>query len=401
MNMQGMDGKDAHPEGHLDGNALCDYAEGALDAHAHAAAEAHLRDCPDCLRELKAVRAYFRELSDLEPVKAPPNFLANVRARLPQPSPWASVFGTLMRPWRAVPVSIAGLTILGVAIISLYVQQRGGITETSVALAPASAQAPEAQAPAQHEAERQAPAPSASEPPAPREEKRKADRFERMAKDDAPAKPSAAPPMPPAGPSPKAAAGASGTSRQAALEYSSSPALADREGWDRKGAEYADEAGNRDEMAAAKEERMDRPAAAPAEKILGNASPDSRETADAAGSGVTSLAKAAPMKKAKSLAPAARPPVPARQSAPAHPAFAVKPRNIQDTTAILSGLRAMGAEILPWNGGTEPGHLLRVPPSMIPELRPYLDRYGSTTQEGSAGPASGGQETVSLRFILP
>jgi hypothetical protein len=441
MIKEGMDGKNAH----LEGNTLCDYAEGALDAHAHAAAEAHLRECPDCLRELKAVRAYFREISDLEPVQAPPNFLANVRARLPQPSPWASIVGAMMRPWRAVPMSIAGLTILGVAIISLYVQQRGGITETSVAMAPArpeaSAPSPEPKAPVPLPAEQSAAegtsgqgaaAPPAPEPrpaddsPTMRHEEPKAAasgasgadaesrglgsrpprQVARLAKGSASGANEAAlrrlaPPaerLADAKPTPMPVAPASKPGKMslesddfapappaAAPQVAADPDRGVREDKAKKDAGYADEAAAMDELASAKEERAEREAA-------------------------PVFAQAAPAKKAKSSAHASRSPAPALSeeapapagaAAPPHPSFTLKPRNVKDTSAVLSGLKAMGAEILPAAAGSGATHRLRVPRSMLPEIRPYLIRYGEADEDGAAAADEDGMPIVSLRFILP
>jgi hypothetical protein len=412
---ESMDGKNAHPGGHLDGNMLCDYAEGALDAHAHAAAESHLRECQDCLRELKAVRTYFRGISDLEPVKAPPNFLANVRARLPQPSPWASIAGALMRPWRAVPMSIAGLTILGVAVISLYVQQRGGITETSLTMTPVSPQAPAEPALVPH---------PASASPSKRDEDAKAAVSNA---DDAKSREAVSPPaervvglakhapherndaalkrfQPPAerlaDAAPKPEASASKTEPAATSDRG------EREDKARKDAGYADEAAAMDGIASAKEERP----AAPAQKALGNVAADSRATPAAAGAGAPILSQVAPAKKAKSAALASRSPAPLPsyepsappgQSASPYPAFTLKPRNIKDTSAILSGLKAMGAEILPAGEGPGATHTLRVPRSMLPEILPYLSRYGAANRDGAALPEADGRADVSLRFILP
>jgi anti-sigma factor ChrR (cupin superfamily) len=46
---------------HLDGDRICDLAEGTLDPALRAEAEAHVRGCADCRRELEAARGYLRE----------------------------------------------------------------------------------------------------------------------------------------------------------------------------------------------------------------------------------------------------------------------------------------------------------------------------------------------------
>jgi hypothetical protein len=123
---------------HLDGDRICDLAEGTLDPALRAEAEAHVRGCADCRRELEAARGYLREMSALtamDSVKAPPNFLANVRARLPQPSPLKRLLDGFLRPFRVIPMQLALLTVLGLTAISSYLYQRGGLHESPATVA--------------------------------------------------------------------------------------------------------------------------------------------------------------------------------------------------------------------------------------------------------------------------
>jgi hypothetical protein len=148
---------------HLDGDMLCDYAEGAMAPEARLAAEAHLQGCADCRRELEAVRGYFTNMAGfaaLEPEPAPRDFLAKVRARLPQPSPWKTAFGKWLFPWKLVPAQIIGLCMLGVTGLLLYRMK----DRVESAPAPVAAIAP---APSPEE-------PSAKEPAAPPEPEPKA-----------------------------------------------------------------------------------------------------------------------------------------------------------------------------------------------------------------------------------
>ena len=110
---------------HLTGDILSDYAEGLLDGPARATADAHLHSCAECRRELAVVSAYFKEMSGLEPARAPADFLAKVRARLPQEPTWRRALAAALRPLRVIPVQLALATLLGVTAVTVYVQQGG------------------------------------------------------------------------------------------------------------------------------------------------------------------------------------------------------------------------------------------------------------------------------------
>lgn len=98
---------------HLDGDALCDYAEGLLAPDARREAEAHLDGCADCRRELEAVGAYFREMAALPVHKAPEKFLTRVHARIDRASPWKRLLALLSSP-RLLPVPLAVFVVAGV-----------------------------------------------------------------------------------------------------------------------------------------------------------------------------------------------------------------------------------------------------------------------------------------------
>lgn len=98
---------------HLDGDALCDYAEGLLAPGARRDADAHLNGCADCRRELDAVGGYFREMAALPVLKAPERFLTRVHARIDRSSPWKRLLGMLSSP-RLLPVPLAVLVVAGV-----------------------------------------------------------------------------------------------------------------------------------------------------------------------------------------------------------------------------------------------------------------------------------------------
>lgn len=213
---------------HLDGDALCDYAEGLLEGPARARAEIHLRGCATCRKEADALRGYFREMAGLEPAQAPPDFLAKVHARLPRPSPWKKALSALSRPWRAIPVQIAFLTLLGVTGITAYLYQSGGMESHTVPLsAPKEAEAltkesapageaPASEAPASKAPVRQAPASGAA---VSRDQSRETPRPRAKAHTPAPAAPAAKPrSVPPPASAPARSASEALSKRRAAPE---------------------------------------------------------------------------------------------------------------------------------------------------------------------------------------
>ncbi len=142
---------------HLSGDTLCEYAEGLLDSAARSMADRHLQSCEKCRQELRVVQAYFTDMAALEPVRAPADFLTKVRARVERPTPLKTFWNRLSNPWRLIPAQLALLTLLGITILTVYLQQTGGLSKNDTPYteprspaaslnAPASAPAP---APAQ------------------------------------------------------------------------------------------------------------------------------------------------------------------------------------------------------------------------------------------------------------
>lgn len=335
-------------EAHLDGDALCEYAEGLADAAARAAAEAHLRKCAACSRELEAMRSYFQDMAGLEPVKAPPGFLAGVHARLPRPSPWKKAWMGLWSP-RGVPFQIAFLTLLGITAITAYLHQRGGV----ISEAPTILSLPEA---------------------APR----------------APAAPSVSEDKDEASPAKKAA--------EAPIAKSKS-SLADRKERDRPAAslgaisELANERPDADaEPAAPRMERSaEKFAAQKSESEPASMAPPSAESPGEA----EALSKPAPAGRGNQAARGTDSP---RET---HTGFTIRMKTIADTSAMLAGLRNMGAAIEPGHVTGELRYSLRLPSSMLPDMLAYLGRYGEARYEDEPVPAvRDGNVSVFLR-ILP
>jgi hypothetical protein len=352
---------------HLEGDTLCDYAEGALDAHAHAAAEAHLRNCPDCLRELQVVRAYFREMTGLEAAKAPANFLADVRARLPQPSPWKTFLLGFMRPVRAIPMQIAVLTVLGITVITAYLYERGGRLSETPALIPLTASAKEAAGSAEPaEAVQDAAAAGAGAE----------DREQEL----------------------KGAAAKAAENNRSALsaekKSSSAPGLAKRKA--------SSPVASVPRLAASK------PAtAAPAHTVAFAPAPAAAPQLPRSTEAYAGKAGGAVKKEA---AESPKPPMPADESlkdARAEPAPPIQVINLQlrkagETPALLAGLQAMGAEVVPQADGEMLFYRLQVPGSMVAELKPYLERYGTLgRQDASPRARTAAPISFDLRIASP
>ncbi|MDB5049090.1 MAG: hypothetical protein JWO30_2161 [Fibrobacteres bacterium] len=448
---------------HLDGDALCDFAEGAMDAPARAAAETHLQGCADCRRELQAVRGYFRELTALEPVKAPANFLANVRARLPRPSPWKTALMVFLNPLRAIPPQIAILTVLGITVITAYLYQRGGITESPVMLSPAvppapGPTAPEAKAKAPQAAPR-LPQPASEESPsaAPADD----EKTSRLSKDEAkdedfrankedrrseadksialqresktrlggrlgPKQAKAMASLPPPASSP--AGDAASPKAPAPAPLVDSPVKAgDAEnvsGWADGMTESESAPARPAERSDAKKKESAAPGAA---YIMGNQA----ESAGAAGisasahSPETQAGRLSAGDNRDAVAPAKRrstepPRAPekartlekaaggasvgaAKAVAPEPlPGLTVRLRNAKDTSVVVAGLKAMGAEIVGREMRKGGRYVLRVPASMTAEMEAYLQRYGKTERrDPPPAEARSAPDSVFLRIILP
>jgi hypothetical protein len=371
------------PDRHLDGDSLCDYAEGALDAHAQATAEAHLQACPDCLRELQVVRGYFREMTGLEAVKAPANFLAKVRMRLPQPSPWKTFLLGCMRPVRAIPMQIAVLTVLGITVITAYLYERGGsLPETQTMIPYPAAKAAGAESPSLPEAVQEKNGFStkaeaggeeiSDQTPSPGIGKRKASRLASSAR------PSAAPKAAEA-PSPVAADKPAVSAPAPAALPSSEPIAAPatqalKDAMDMKGEDAA--AGyiaspDRDESKNDPDKTLNRQKtisaqASQSDRLASGSNPAPGESLKKARGGN----EASRISEEESDRLDARPAVPIQE-------IRLQLRKAEMGVPMLAGLKAMGVEVSPQADRGLPLYRLRVPASMVAELKPYLERYGT------------------------
>jgi hypothetical protein len=106
---------------------LSSYLEGYLDKHSSLQLEEHLAGCVACRRQMDDLTMLVDELKSLEPVKAPPDFLDQIHARLEPRRIRHNFAKKLFHPWRIkIPLelaSAAALALLIVAVISIQKEQ--------------------------------------------------------------------------------------------------------------------------------------------------------------------------------------------------------------------------------------------------------------------------------------
>lgn len=423
--------------GHLDGDQLGDLAEGTLAAEARAAAEAHLQGCEACRREFKVVQGYFSELAGLESVRAPANFLAQVRARIDKPSPWKSFWSMLgfgagrPRPLRFIPAQIVVLTVLGIGIATLYIHNNGGLESRPTEMPLAS------QAPASASASPNAPVASlrgelqAENRPMRKKEAAEgyADKLERATtvekrvqsyaaakpmekeakapavaselpkqtaskKDEADFAPSGMSHLDQPRPAPMAASPMPAKAPPAAPPPAPDEALAKRSS-PAPQAEAKSKSKAVSAVADAKEtESLEMPESAP------SASGSAYGSASGAvsGSASESIGRNGVLGN-KDRDDAAKSGRGKLNSAPIIPGFTVRMRSLKDSTALVSGLKAMGAEpdAAPKPAGT--AYAFRIPGSLSGEVQGYLERYGKVERLGILPAAPGASVLVYLRLL--
>jgi hypothetical protein len=471
-------------DGHLDGDLICGLAEGGLEPAVLAAAEAHVQGCGACRREVEVARGYFRELSGLEPEKAPPNFLSNVRARLPRPSPWKALLDGLLRPFRAIPLQVALLTVIGLTAVSSYLYQRGTVDERptqviqsepvspksmaenqaySPSLAAAAQEAREnakddrsitdaretpakrpmlrmkqeeayasqpaaggdAYARSEAAAKSSAPKPAVAMPQeertAPPAPKVAADRdMLQAAPRQSPAAPALSVPAPSAAPAvPSAPAAAEKKVAKApAPEAPRKNAAPSAQAAGRKSVEtsgYLDEgvaslsSPVREEVEA---DAMDKESLKPgrSDRRVSEASRKG-SVGSAYGSASGAVAAAGAVKEAEMSEEAeSRPAAKAKAAEPAPPAFTLHLKGGKSAADVVAGLKAMGIEAVVENRDTDGlsslddaagGRSYRVPPSMLKEIGPYLERYGRVERDGGLPGSAAAPVRILLRILPP
>jgi hypothetical protein len=74
------------------------------------------------------------------------------------------------------------------------------------------------------------------------------------------------------------------------------------------------------------------------------------------------------------------------EPAPSVPVIHLLLRKAGEGPALLAGLQAMGVEVVPHSDGGPIWYWLHVPASMVAELKPYLERYGTLDRQDAPLP---------------
>ncbi len=104
---------------------LSEYVDGMLDAQTEARVEEHLSTCQPCKEELATLKALVKELSALESVGAPKDFLDQVHERIEPRFSLGKIIRTLFVPARIkIPLELATAAAMVVLVLAiLNVQQ--------------------------------------------------------------------------------------------------------------------------------------------------------------------------------------------------------------------------------------------------------------------------------------
>lgn len=98
-----------------------DYLDRRLAPHELSALEEHLGVCPDCRREIEALRTTISLLGSLDPVETSADFLSRVHRKLEKESRLSRIRGWLWEPIKIkVPLEITALVLLGILASHLY-----------------------------------------------------------------------------------------------------------------------------------------------------------------------------------------------------------------------------------------------------------------------------------------
>jgi len=118
-----------------------DYLDRRLAPHELSALEEHLGVCPDCRREIGALRTTISLLGSLDPVETSAGFLSQVHRKLEKKSPLSRIRGWLLEPIKIkVPLEITALLLLGILASHLYYRSPELARESRLAVPPESPQ---------------------------------------------------------------------------------------------------------------------------------------------------------------------------------------------------------------------------------------------------------------------
>lgn len=107
---------------------LSEYLDDALDAKAKALADEHLGSCPACREELDSLKTLVKDLGSIESVRAPADFLDQLRKRMERPSRLSTLREWLFYPLRVkIPLQLAGAAVVALIIFSILPMQQSSL----------------------------------------------------------------------------------------------------------------------------------------------------------------------------------------------------------------------------------------------------------------------------------
>jgi len=104
---------------------LSEYIDGTLDSKAKEAIEKHIAVCENCKQELASLRAVVEELSSLDQVKPPADFLEKIHERMEPRSTFNKILRKLFVPYGIkIPLELAAAaTVAILVVLVLNIQQ--------------------------------------------------------------------------------------------------------------------------------------------------------------------------------------------------------------------------------------------------------------------------------------
>jgi hypothetical protein len=104
---------------------LSEYIDGTLDAQTRTAVEKHVAVCENCKQVLASLRAVVEELSALDPVKPPADFLEKIHERMETRSGFNKILRKLFVPFHIkIPLELAAAaTVTILVVLVLNIQQ--------------------------------------------------------------------------------------------------------------------------------------------------------------------------------------------------------------------------------------------------------------------------------------
>ena len=104
---------------------LSEYIDGTLDSKATKTVEEHIATCEDCKETFASLSTMVQELNELEPVKAPEDFLEKIHQRMKMRSDFSQIFRKLFVPFKIkIPLQLAAAATASILIVMVLSLQK-------------------------------------------------------------------------------------------------------------------------------------------------------------------------------------------------------------------------------------------------------------------------------------